>query len=613
MVTDQFRVFTVAAGGHLTLDRVRVSHGDVDGDGGGIHNAGTLILQNGSIVTGNTASGNGGGIYNSGTLQMSGGCLVGNRAASSTAVHSTVPVTISGVWWGRASGPGDGAVNDRVMATNVQTTAPAGCGTEAPPAESVTVQFEVAGAAVPDASVTHPIKGYRLGTLRAPNQIIPIVDRVWLKVRLTNNTQNDMTGSSFKLSPLIMESDVFGQPDKPLRLWQAGSGGLCCDGGGTKNRVQWRGITIPAGQTLTLDLIVQARFSGPIELDYELVNGVNTNTGTAKVMDVAITRIPFATKKIRSLIFWGIFNETSEDEYFSGDAAEGLNPFYTVGDPRSKVNFLKASPYCVADATSPVGHRSDAVGERIGVDAGWDADVKAISHCNPPDHRAFYANGIINNMIVWERLNTVTSGGGYDEYAYMRYFVGGNNWGGSYEAPEADLWLNTRVCDNLPYDTYQEAISTRKPAIIIDWLDAYLDCQLSNTSTDPNQVKRRTYFQLAHANIMRHIQAETSNLATDSSSGITSMLAFNQGHDTAHRFRTDVANCANASQSDVLTAYGQHIQTIRTNGPQFPSILRPVLRADLYDRPKDGVVSYVHSCYQWVTFVFQQPARPFKR
>ncbi len=134
--TGQFRVFTVAAGGHLTLDRVRVSHGDVDGDGGGIHNAGTLILQNGSVVTGNTASGSGGGIYNSGTLQMSGGCLVGNRAASSTAVHSTVPVTISGVWWGRASGPGDGAVNDRVTATNVQTTAPAGCGTTPdPPAQ----------------------------------------------------------------------------------------------------------------------------------------------------------------------------------------------------------------------------------------------------------------------------------------------------------------------------------------------------------------------------------------------------------------------------------------------------------------------------------------------
>ncbi len=136
MVTGQFRVFTVAAGGHLTLDRVRVSHGNVDGDGGGIHNAGTLILQNGSVVTGNIASGSGGGIYNSGTLQMTGGCLVGNTAPTSSAVHSTVRVTISGVWWGRASGPGDGAVNDRVTATNVQTTAPAGCGTTPDPPTS---------------------------------------------------------------------------------------------------------------------------------------------------------------------------------------------------------------------------------------------------------------------------------------------------------------------------------------------------------------------------------------------------------------------------------------------------------------------------------------------
>ncbi len=131
--TGQFRVFTVEAGGHLTLDQVRVSNGDVDGDGGGIHNAGTLILQNGSVVTGNTASGSGGGIYNSGTLQMTGGCLVGNTAPTSSAVHSTVPVTISGVWWGRASGPGDGAVNDRVMATNPLQTAPTGCGTSPSP------------------------------------------------------------------------------------------------------------------------------------------------------------------------------------------------------------------------------------------------------------------------------------------------------------------------------------------------------------------------------------------------------------------------------------------------------------------------------------------------
>ncbi len=77
--TGQFRVFTVAAGGHLTLDQVRVSHGDVDGDGGGIHNAGTLILQNGSIVTGNTASGSGGGIYNSGTLTVQNNAAVENN------------------------------------------------------------------------------------------------------------------------------------------------------------------------------------------------------------------------------------------------------------------------------------------------------------------------------------------------------------------------------------------------------------------------------------------------------------------------------------------------------------------------------------------------------
>lgn len=47
-----------------------MSGGSVEGDGGGIYNAGTLTLQNNSGVERNRATGNGGGVYNVGTVTI---------------------------------------------------------------------------------------------------------------------------------------------------------------------------------------------------------------------------------------------------------------------------------------------------------------------------------------------------------------------------------------------------------------------------------------------------------------------------------------------------------------------------------------------------------------
>ena len=55
-----------------------ISGGYNTGSGGGIHNAGTLVFEGGSIVRNKAASG--GGIYNSGSLTLSGGMINGNSA-----------------------------------------------------------------------------------------------------------------------------------------------------------------------------------------------------------------------------------------------------------------------------------------------------------------------------------------------------------------------------------------------------------------------------------------------------------------------------------------------------------------------------------------------------
>ena len=66
VAVNPFRLFNVAPGASLTLDRVTLEGGWVyDSVGGAIYNQGTLMLSNGSRLSGNVA-GAGGGVFNQG-------------------------------------------------------------------------------------------------------------------------------------------------------------------------------------------------------------------------------------------------------------------------------------------------------------------------------------------------------------------------------------------------------------------------------------------------------------------------------------------------------------------------------------------------------------------
>ena len=75
------RVFTVNSGVTLNLNALTVANGSTaTGDGGGIHNSGTLTVSN-STFSGNGASSYGGGIYNCGSaLNVSNSTFAGNSA-----------------------------------------------------------------------------------------------------------------------------------------------------------------------------------------------------------------------------------------------------------------------------------------------------------------------------------------------------------------------------------------------------------------------------------------------------------------------------------------------------------------------------------------------------
>lgn len=86
--SNTFRIFLVSSGGNLTLNNVIIRNGDAGSAdyGGGIYNAGTVVLYN-STVSGSSALG-GGGIYNTGTLTVSHSTISGNSATSGGGIYN---------------------------------------------------------------------------------------------------------------------------------------------------------------------------------------------------------------------------------------------------------------------------------------------------------------------------------------------------------------------------------------------------------------------------------------------------------------------------------------------------------------------------------------------
>src|SRR5262249_35435022 len=76
------RVFTVAPGATALISGLTIARGSAR-FGGGIHNAGTLMVSN-SILSANLAVYGGGGVYNAGTLTISGSTLSGNTTELET-------------------------------------------------------------------------------------------------------------------------------------------------------------------------------------------------------------------------------------------------------------------------------------------------------------------------------------------------------------------------------------------------------------------------------------------------------------------------------------------------------------------------------------------------
>ena len=98
-----YRIFTVSAGTTVGLSGLTIRHGDVDGNGAGIDNEGTLTVEDSQITSNlNTGQqfGNGAGIYNAGTLRVNDSSITANRSRAGSSggagIYNTGTLTVAG-------------------------------------------------------------------------------------------------------------------------------------------------------------------------------------------------------------------------------------------------------------------------------------------------------------------------------------------------------------------------------------------------------------------------------------------------------------------------------------------------------------------------------------
>ena len=121
---NPFRLFNVAPGASLSLDRVTLKGGWAHSStGGGVYNRGTLNVANGSVVSGNQATNAGGGIHNAGgTVTVSHSTISDGRARDGGGIFSDGTLTVGDSTLSSNLGSYGGGICNRGTLTVTHTT-----------------------------------------------------------------------------------------------------------------------------------------------------------------------------------------------------------------------------------------------------------------------------------------------------------------------------------------------------------------------------------------------------------------------------------------------------------------------------------------------------------
>jgi hypothetical protein len=480
-------LFHIAAGGRLTLYNVRLVNGGGASrmSGGAIVNDGELYLYNSQIVN-NNSNFWGGGIHNAGTLVAINTEFIGNNAVDTVNYIGGGGSAI--INYGSLEAYSSTFQNNRVSPT-IQ-------------GGSIYVPFTVPGGAIYNES---------------PN----------ISVHYSNFIGNTADGQNPNCShwpqygycPLHIRDFASTVPaDASNNYWSQ-----------LDSMATWGSVTT----TPTLSVPVSyGEHSGEGDVCFV--------PKPPQQIDFTNIRFNGAHAPLKSLMFWLMWNELSEDRYYFGGDAQIGTANSPITDQRDQISrqlasFLIDTPYCVSET-------NQASGEQPGT-LNWDDNVVRIEHCE--DHRYMMAQVLINAFIDYERkvtwydpdvpeqLMAVIYGYGYTNFVQAVRWGDNSLWDGYGICQAADYfsdWPKTLISrdgtETHLFSTYKEILDETErinqrigecgtgdeclasfphrwqvQALAVLWLDEYLSCR-SNVATDNPYW---THFQDASPRIITQI------------------------------------------------------------------------------------------------------------
>jgi hypothetical protein len=403
--------------------------------------------------------------------------------------------------------------------------------------------------------------------------------------------------------------------------------------------ILWQDLHLRAGQfgvlsaneTINLTPRLRIERSGIIEITV----AVTLTNGEVIVetlpLNVPITQINFNDPRVKALMFWMLFNETSEDSFENFFTQSLGNATATPGPTPVNTTFLTVAPYCDASSLNPA--KNNVAGEQPS-SQNWLADangnIKYVTHCIPPSFWFIQAQTIINDFINTERNSNSTT--------FISYAA---NFGGSIGRADYPLWDDYEHCDELKNGQptgqklrpYQSLIAGEQ--VTLDWLFSYLECQVNTPSSTSVTSGRALIFSRAYSRLMPEINSAITSFYTqpDYDPSDTAFFlknaAFINALNKDQAIKTCVGGCLpngagyaqpfeSITQTMIVQTYDTHISQLqgRITGepgynPNFPSILRPVLWTERRELRGivDGELSLVghnYGGYTWVTVIYQE-------
>jgi|GEM_PF-4092604 len=418
------------------------------GAGGGglmVGLAGTATVTN-SVFQNNDAF-LGDAIYNLTSTTIHDSCIIDNNGVSSDVVNLvSSPLDATGNFWGSTSEPGVEQVSGNVDTAgyiDYEITVPDDCQNGFPPPITTTLDIEVKN------------------SLNGETFVIPYEEAIFT-ISITNSFDFALNDVWLELSPFTDQPDPH---PVPIRTGDRVPGyPLVYYNIPPKNSIEWRNLSISANSTVELKFFGSLKRSTPIEISGTLTSVEhNLNLPVNHIVDAEITKLDFDGEHagLRSQIFWGIFNETSEFNFLTHNLSSASIPCIDDGWVTSQNPNLEIVHVVHNEGTSSAGCQNHLVVQAHTMINGMLNRERQFNANSAYRYAGDQFKGSLGN----ER---VPGSEGYCDKVCSNRLVGNTS-----EVNSNTLW-HIQSCWS--GQSYTSVLASNNSSSILSWLEHYMNC-----------------------------------------------------------------------------------------------------------------------------------------